>query len=88
MSINPVPSDNRITDGQGRLALIWQAFFASVHDWLGPVGQSGATANRPTDSDRNPLYVGQTYFDTTLTKPIWVKSRNPTVWVDATGGVV
>jgi len=86
--INPVPTDNFIAKEDGRITFAWQAFFSSIHDWLSPVGQSGATASRPVDASRNPLYIGQPYFDTTLGKPIWVKSRNPTVWVDATGTAV
>jgi len=85
MSLNPVPPDNTIADKNGRLTPAWQAFFSSLHDFAGPLGNSGSTADRPNDSTRNPFYVGQFYFDTTLNKPIWVKSRNPTVWVDATG---
>ena len=89
--INAVPTDNFIAQKDGRLTLAWQAFFSSVHDWLGPVGNSGTTSQRPLDSSRNPLYIGQSYFDTSLGahgKPIWVASRNPTVWVDATSAVV
>lgn len=85
MPINPVPPDNRIADKSGMLTDVWQAFMASVQTWLGPVGLSGSTTNRPKDSSRAQLYIGQQYFDTTLHKPIWVKSKGPTVWVDATG---
>lgn len=41
------------------------------------------TAKRPT----NPI-IGQHLFDTSLSKPIWCKSLNPVVWVDATGAAV
>lgn len=88
MTINAVPTDPIIVDNNRRLTPVYQAFFGSIHDWLGPVGQSGSTADRPTNFSRNPLYVSQQYFDTTLGKPIWVKSLNPTVWVDATGSAV
>jgi hypothetical protein len=37
----------------------------------------GATADRPSSP-----YTGQTYFDTTISKPIWYDGTN---WVDATG---
>ena len=40
---------------------------------------SDTTANRPID-----FIVGQQYFDTTLGKPIWLKT-SPSVWVDSTG---
>jgi hypothetical protein len=47
---------------------------------------SGTTANRPTSL----VYEGRPYFDTTLNKPIWVKSiTGATVdWIDATGASV
>lgn len=41
------------------------------------------TAQRPD----NPT-IGQHLLDTTLGKPIWCKSLNPVVWVDATGTAV
>jgi hypothetical protein len=43
--------------------------------------QSGTTAQRPTSL----LWVGRTYFDTTLGYPVWLLSTGPDVWVDATG---
>lgn len=52
---------------------------------------SGSTAQRPTTTTRSTiLYVGRPYFDTTLNKPIWVKSiTGATVdWVDASGAPV
>jgi hypothetical protein len=45
---------------------------------------SGTTAQRVPV----PSSIGFQYFDTTLGKPIWVKSLNPTVWVDAMGTTV
>lgn len=43
----------------------------------------GTTAARPTAN----LVTGQTYFDTTLNKPIWWNASIPH-WVDATGANV
>lgn len=43
--------------------------------------QSGPTANRPSP----PVFVGQSYFDTTLGFVVWAKTIIPTVWVDAAG---
>lgn len=86
--LNAVPADNTIVDKAGRLVSVWQAFLSNVGYYLRPVTQSGTTANRPVDSSQIQLYVGQFYFDTSLGKPIWVKSRNPTVWCDATGAAV
>lgn len=88
MALNPIPTINIAVDSTGRWLSLWQAFIESVYYWLAPLGQKGTTANRPTDSSQRPLYVGQPYFDTTLGKPIWVKSKSPTVWCDATGASV
>lgn len=65
------------------LTTLWQALFSSIHNFLGPVGTSGPTSQRPVNSSQNPLYIGQSFFDTTLGLPIWVKSLNPTVWTTA-----
>ena len=40
---------------------------------------SGTTAARPTTAT-----VGFNYYDTTLNKPVWLKTA-PSTWVDATG---
>lgn len=66
----------------------WASFFSSVYrqsvkSELALEG-TGTTSNRPTDN----LWVGRTYLDTTLGKPIWVESLSPTVWIDATGATV
>lgn len=46
---------------------------------------TGTTANRPTTD----LQLGQEYFDTTLGKPVWLKTiGTPNTWVDATGATV
>jgi hypothetical protein len=45
--------------------------------------QSGVTANRPD----KVLWIGRRYFDTTLGKPVYLKSINPSVWVDGVGTV-
>lgn len=55
-------------------------------NWL-PIGvstPSGVTASRPTSG----IVVGTQYFDTTLGKPIFVKTTSPLVWVDSTGTTV
>lgn len=89
MSLSPIPSSvGAFVDRMGRLVSEWRSYFESVNYWLRPLGSSGTTTNRPVDMSQIPLYIGQPYFDTTLGKPIWVKSKNPTVWVDATGAAV
>lgn len=49
--------------------------------------KSGTTSARQA-IDTNTLNIGGMYYDNTLNKPLWVKSKSPTVWVDATGTVV
>lgn len=88
MPINAIPATPNAVDKDGRFTDLWRSFFESIKFWLGPIGSSGTTSQRPADASRTPLYIGQSYFDTSLGKPIWVKSRNPTVWVDATGASV
>lgn len=53
--------------------------WAAMRSYTSPL--SGTTANRPTS-----VTAGQEYFDTTLGKPVWLKSVG--VWVDATGTTV
>ena len=43
----------------------------------------GTTAQRPKDVE-----VGDMYMDTTIAKPIWVRSVSPIVWITAAGAVV
>jgi hypothetical protein len=90
MPINPLPTDPRIASAQGQMTPVYQAFFSSIKNWLGPVGLSGPTSARPTSAGTSNifLYIGLEYFDTTLGYPVWVKQLNPLVWVNATGAMV
>ena len=84
--LGPPPNDPQIVATGGVLTALWQAWFGRAGLYLAPAGASGSTANRPVDGAGGvQLWIGQPYWDTSLTKPIWVKSRHPTVWVDATG---
>ena len=60
------------------------SWFAQAFMILFAVQQSGTTANRPTSR----LWIGRTYFDTTLNLPIFVKTISPIVWIDAAGNTV
>jgi hypothetical protein len=85
VSLAPIPTDPHVTDPHGKVLPTYQSWFASIQRWLSPVGQVGTTAQRPTKN----LYVGQSYLDQSLNKPIWVKAVSPAiVWMDATGGIV
>lgn len=59
----------------------WQAFFNVVATLLGALTQSGPTSDRPVKG----LWVGRTYFDTTLGIPVWYKGS---AWVNASGGII
>lgn len=78
------------TPGQSappEVATAWQQFFQRTHANARTVQQSGTTAQRPTDL----LWIGRFYFDTTLTKPIWIKAVSASkvaTWCDATGATV
>ena len=62
----------------------WASWLGKVRSYAGAVSDSGTTAQRPTAG----LFVARPYFDTTLGKPIWLKTVSPSVWVDATGASV
>lgn len=80
--------DPRSMDGVGsaRPTTGWTTYFSSAYALLVALSSSGTTAQRPITF----LFVGRTYFDSTLGKPIWVKSVAVSVatWVDATGAAV
>lgn len=69
---------------KGVLTPNWVQWLTKIRLYAGSVSESGTTANRPASS----LFVGRRFFDTTLGKPIWLKTVSPVVWVDATGSTV
>ncbi len=78
-----------IVDGY-RLTSQWAQYMSRVARVVEANEMNGATTARPT----RDVYVGQSYFDSTLGKPIWAKtvvaaSGGLTItWVDATGATV
>jgi hypothetical protein len=88
MSLGPVPLGQDITAKGGATASPWRAWLQALFTMTAPLGTNGTTAQRPVPSQQVPLYIGQMYFDTTLGYPVFVKSLNPTVWVNGAGGVV
>ena len=65
----------------------------SISDLKKQIVTSGTTLDRPNEFDVSdiPIPIGFCYFDTTLGKPIWLKSsvfQGTKVWVDATGTAV
>lgn len=75
------PQQQPITEPSGSVNMIWQEWFYRLWQIAHGLDESGTTAQRPVKW----LYKGKMYFDTTLNKPIWLKSVNPTVWVTADG---
>lgn len=75
-------------DMNGGFTVAWLQWITRTHNNARTIQESGVTADRPTTT----LWVGRSYFDTTLGKPIWVKSipAKPAaaVWCDATGAAV
>ena len=60
----------------------WGGWFSTAQRILTAASSSGPTTSRPTQGQ----YVGMPYFDTSLGKPIWLKTPGASpVWVDATG---
>ena len=78
------PSNSVVVDTLRMITPPWASWVQRVHDIAVSLQQSGTTAERPTAG----LWIGRTYMDTTLGKPVWVQSVRPTVWVDASGAVV
>lgn len=82
MSAYDVPSGS-LLDSAGNLTPAWAQFFQRTHANAITAQQSGPTGERPDSL----LWIGRAYFDTTLGKPVWLKSINPSVWVDGVGTV-
>jgi hypothetical protein len=74
-------------DEQGNITGLrpeWAQFFHTVEGLLNSVSKSGPTGSRPTTSMQF-RFVGMPFFDTTLGKPIFLKTASSSAWVDATG---
>lgn len=60
----------------------WNGWLNVVQMILTAASTAGTTAQRPTKNQ----FQGMPYFDTTLGKPVFLKTPgNSPVWVDATG---
>jgi hypothetical protein len=65
----------------GNVSQAWAYWFNSLWQYSVTIGQSGTTAQRPVKG----LFIGRSYFDTDLGRPIWYQGVH---WVDAAGAVV
>jgi hypothetical protein len=77
------PDGTPLAEPSGVPRSAWNNWFSRVHTIAISAQQSGTTANRPD----SVLWIGRRYFDTTLGKPVYVKSVKPAVWVDGVGVV-
>lgn len=66
------------------IARPWMQWFTRLWILADSIDSKGTTAQRPTIG----LFVGRGYFDTTLGYKIWLKSVNPTIWVNGAGTAV
>ena len=78
------PQARNLIDRNQNLTSEWSTWITVLWAVTDSIDGAGTTANRPIAN----LFVGRQYFDTTLGKPIWLKSIRPNVWVDATGAAV
>lgn len=82
MSAFPPPLSEPIAEEDGKLSRAWSAFETQTYRATRSRYGAGTTVERPTVG----LYVGGDYFDTTLGKPVWLKTVGPPqVWVTADG---
>tara|TARA_R110000824_G_scaffold266240_1_gene455245 strand:+ start:225 stop:902 length:678 start_codon:yes stop_codon:yes gene_type:complete len=77
--ITPPPLQDAIQE-ETSITPPWQAWTKSVYTVANTVAQSGTTANRPPAK-----FVGQQYFDTTLTKPVFYSGS---AWIQISGSSV
>jgi hypothetical protein len=81
--ITEAPKDKPVDPRSELFTWAWLQWFQSVFLTASTTQESGPTANRPTSN----LWVGRRYFDTTVGKPVYLKSTGPNVWVDGAGTV-
>ena len=72
---------SEITEGSRMPSRVMFVWMSQVSDFITGLVSSGVTADRPTKA----LYVGRTYFDTTLGYAIWYDGTN---WVNSAGTTV
>lgn len=78
------PSNTPVVDSDGTAMPPWQMWFSRVNTIVATGQQSGPTSARPTTQ----VWIGRQFYDTTISKPVFVSSVKPIVWRDATGAVV
>lgn len=81
MSAFDYPSNVKVLDDRGIVSTPWNQLFTRWQLLISAIPQSGPTASRPTSG----LWIGRQFWDTTLGRPVYVKSVLPTVWADVSG---
>ena len=84
LKYSPPPIHSPFEVSAGVVSSAWVEWLNSTFRQARKFQGSGTTADRPT----NALEVGDWYFDTALTYPVWVASIGPVVWHNAAGTVV
>lgn len=79
-----LPDNDKAVTPDGELTAIWTRWASDIDKFVTAAKLSGTTANRPT----NYLFIGRTYFDTTLGLTVSLKSVAPDVWVNGVGAAV
>jgi len=82
MSLETPPLQQAIIDQKtSMMSREWAVWFTKLWTVSTNINSSGTTADRPTTG----LYIGMTYFDTTIGRPIWLQAANPPAWIRADG---
>lgn len=76
--IDPPPNRGKVVNATGEPNNLFASFFTQVFTLCKDISTSGTSANRPQKN----MYIGKTYFDTTIGKPIW---WDGSIWVLADG---
>lgn len=82
--ITPPPTQSPVDTKGDSINSIWENWMTMAYTVMFGLTLSGTTKGRPTDN----LWVGQTYFDTDLGLPIYLKTLSPIVWIKADGTIV
>ena len=79
-----LPSNDPVVNEDRKAFRTWAQWLTWVHLTIQAARQSGPTAERPTTL----LWIGRQFYDTTLNKPVFVRSVRPVQWRDAAGTIV
>jgi hypothetical protein len=80
-TFNLIPLKTPVDTNGGACNPEWRSFFVNAANGVNSIGNSGTTAQRPTQG----VYLGFLYFDTTLGKLIFCRQVSPTVaWAQIT----